>query len=98
MLSAVRFEADDKVLDLGCGYGVVGIVAAKLTSPQRVFMLDNDPIAVEYAYNNARLNEVGGVTVVCSDGFTNFTMRRSTKILCPIRRIRPISKWRSTSF
>ena len=70
------------MLDLGCGYGVVGIVAAKLTSPERVFMLDNDPVAVEYASTNARLNEVGGVTIVRSDGFTDFREAGFTKILC----------------
>ena len=30
MLSSVDFLPSDKVLDLGCGYGVVGILAAKL--------------------------------------------------------------------
>jgi len=30
MLSRVDFEENDKVLDLGCGYGVVGILAARL--------------------------------------------------------------------
>ena len=56
MLSCVRFAADDKVLDLGCGYGVVGVLAAKLIPPERVYLLDRDPIAVEYASSNARLN------------------------------------------
>ena len=30
MLSAVEFNQNDKVLDLGCGYGVVGILAGRL--------------------------------------------------------------------
>jgi 16S rRNA (guanine1207-N2)-methyltransferase len=29
MLSVVEFDSNDKVLDLGCGYGIVGIFAAK---------------------------------------------------------------------
>lgn len=29
MLSLIDFSENDKVLDLGCGYGVVGILAAK---------------------------------------------------------------------
>lgn len=28
MLSQVEFQSTDKVLDLGCGYGVVGILAS----------------------------------------------------------------------
>lgn len=81
MLSRVQFAADDKVLDLGCGYGVVGVLAAKLTSPERVYLLDHDPIAVQYASTNARLNEVGGVTVVRSDGFNDLHEAGFTKIL-----------------
>lgn len=29
-LSVIDFSPCDKVLDLGCGYGIVGILAAKL--------------------------------------------------------------------
>ena len=82
MLSCVRFAADDKVLDLGCGYGVVGVFAAKLIPPERVYLLDSDPIAVEYASSNARLNSVASATVVRSDGFRDFGEAGLTKILC----------------
>lgn len=30
MLSVIDFLLSDKVLDLGCGYGIVGILAGKL--------------------------------------------------------------------
>lgn len=33
MLSRITFEPHDKVLDLGCGYGMVGILAAYHVSP-----------------------------------------------------------------
>ena len=82
MLSCVRFTPDDKVLDLGCGYGVVGIVAAKLIGPRRVFMLDSDPVAVECAARNALANAVEGVTIVESDGFRSFHEAGLTQILC----------------
>lgn len=79
MLSVVEFGPTDKVLDLGCGYGVVGIVAAKLIGAERVVMLDNDPAAVALAKRNTCLNGVDGVSVVLSDGFrelgeTGFTL------------------------
>ena len=40
MLSAVDFLPNDKVLDMGCGYGVVGILAAKLIGAGNVTMCD----------------------------------------------------------
>lgn len=82
MLSLVEFHPDDKVLDLGCGYGPVGILAAKVIGPSRVFMVDNDPLAVEYARQNAELNGVPGVTVLLSDGFSDLREAHFTKILC----------------
>jgi 16S rRNA (guanine1207-N2)-methyltransferase len=47
MLSKVEFTSADKVLDLGCGYGVVGILAAKLIGPKRVVMVDNNAEAIK---------------------------------------------------
>lgn len=42
MLAQVVFEAEDKVLDLGCGYGPVGIYAAMCIGVQRVVLADVD--------------------------------------------------------
>ncbi len=82
MLSTIEFQPADKVLDLGCGYGVVGILAAKLIGSGRVVMLDNDPLAVEYAKANAALNGVPGARVVRSDGFVDLKEGGFTKIIC----------------
>jgi 16S rRNA (guanine1207-N2)-methyltransferase len=49
------------VLDIGCGYGVLGIVAAKLCSDCRVFMSDVNERAVMLAYRNVKLNHVKAV-------------------------------------
>jgi 16S rRNA (guanine1207-N2)-methyltransferase len=81
MLSVVEFDADDKVLDLGCGYGVVGILAAKLIGADKVTMLDNDKSAVLLAKENARLNGVEGCKVILSDGFHQLDEKDFTVIL-----------------
>lgn len=81
MLSVVEFEPGDRVLDLGCGYGVVGILAAKLLGPQSVVMVDVDPLAVQLARENAALNGVPGVLVCQSDGFRQLSETGFTKIL-----------------
>ncbi len=82
MLSEVAFTRDDKVMDLGCGYGVVGIVAARLGSPERVWMLDKDPLAVRIAAANAAANGVAGVRVIESDGFSALDETGFSRILC----------------
>ncbi len=69
LLALVEFGDDEKVLDLGCGYGVVGIWAAKRLGADRVVMVDIDPKAVAVARENAGRNGVAGIRIVQSDGF-----------------------------
>ncbi|MBP7342474.1 MAG: 50S ribosomal protein L11 methyltransferase [Syntrophaceae bacterium] len=46
-----------KVLDVGCGTGILGITAAKMGA-EDVICVDNDPKATEIAAENARINDV----------------------------------------
>lgn len=79
MLSVTSFFPSDKVLDLGCGLGVVGIVAAKQGA--QVVMSDVDPLAIEITQQNLSLNQVEGVKVVLSDGFRQIEETGFTQIL-----------------
>jgi 16S rRNA (guanine1207-N2)-methyltransferase len=81
MLSHVDFTPEDKVLDLGCGYGVVGIYAAKIIGVNKVVMCDNDPLAAKHAGENAVLNDVAGVKIIQSDGFRELDDKDFTLIL-----------------
>ena len=69
MLSCAGFEPGMRVMDLGCGCGVVGILAARICGQENVVMSDVEPAAVEMARRNAAANGVGGVRVVVSDAF-----------------------------
>ena len=62
-------ELSGEVLDLGCGFGCIGIVVAKLYGGNvSVTMSDINARAVELAAKNAELNGVRA-KVVQSDGF-----------------------------
>ena len=50
----------DKVLDVGCGSGILAIAGALLGSPE-VLGVEIDPVAVEIAQENLELNGVTGV-------------------------------------
>lgn len=71
MLACVNITPADKVLDLGCGYGLVGIYAAKITGGDKVTMTDIDVEAVNIAKQNAALNNVPDIRIIQSDGFNN---------------------------
>lgn len=54
------------ILDIGCGYGVIGIVLAKTHPNSEITMLDANLLAVRYANINIRKNEVTNATVMGS--------------------------------
>ena len=65
-----------RVLDVGCGSGVLAIAAAKCW-PAQVVAVDNDPIAVRVAAENMRLNGVAArVRVELADGYRHPLVRR----------------------
>lgn len=81
MLSFVEFQQTDKVLDLGCGCGVVGILAAKQIGADKVWMCDISENAVLLSRQNAEINGVGAVTIYQSDGLKNISETGFTLIL-----------------
>lgn len=60
-------KPSDTVIDVGTGSGILGLAAAKLGA-KSVIMTDIDPVAVEAANRNAKLNKVDGV---CKATLTN---------------------------
>lgn len=71
MLNSVIFNKEDRVLDLGCGYGVVGIFASKVTDGCFVVMSDIDETAIKLSKENVILNDAENIELFQSDGLTN---------------------------
>lgn len=81
MLSALDFSPADKLLDLGCGYGIVGIYAAKIIGDMSVTMSDVLDKCIELSKRNAAANGVGAIKVIKSKGFENISDHDFTLIL-----------------
>lgn len=76
-------EVGGKILDVGCGYGVLGIVLAKITS-SRVDMVDVNHRALHLSKRNAKLNGVSDlVSVFESDCYSNVEGKYSTIVTNP---------------
>ncbi|MNM85098.1 Ribosomal RNA small subunit methyltransferase C [compost metagenome] len=69
LIDAMEFSVDAKVLDVGCGYGPIGLAAARIASKGHVTMIDVNSRAVELARENAIANGIHNVTVLESDLF-----------------------------
>ncbi len=58
-LGGPAFADVGRVLDLGCGYGPIGIALARFREGRSALGVDRDALAVEYTRWNAELNGVG---------------------------------------
>ena len=58
------------ILDLGCGYGPIGIVLADHYQDRQIKMVDVNERALELAQGNAVKNNVSNVEVIQSDGLS----------------------------
>jgi len=70
------------VLDLGCGYGVVGISIAKRYGSAVTFS-DINSRAVEFTIKNCKLNSIKEYSAVQSDGFEDISRKFDHILLNP---------------
>lgn len=69
LIEAMKVTPTARVLDLGCGYGAIGIVAAKLAVRGRVVLVDSDIRATRLSQRNLELNGVTNAEVILGDGW-----------------------------
>ena len=58
-----------KVLDLGCGYGPLGLALAAALPQRHVHLVDRDALAITFTRENARQNDLPNVRVYGSLGY-----------------------------
>jgi 16S rRNA G1207 methylase RsmC len=58
----------DKCLDLGCGYGPIGLAVAKSCPQGEVHLVDKDFVAIELVEQNIKNNQLNNCTTLLSDG------------------------------
>ncbi|RLI32288.1 hypothetical protein DRO56_03765, partial [Candidatus Bathyarchaeota archaeon] len=64
LIEAMVLPEEGTFLDLGCGYGPIGIVAARLRPQALVYMTDVNRRALALAEENAQRNGVTNVRVL----------------------------------
>ena len=70
LIEQIEIRTGDHCLDLGCGYGPIGILMARIAADGRTTLVDKDFVAVEYAEANAKRNGVSNFRALLSDGFS----------------------------
>jgi 16S rRNA (guanine1207-N2)-methyltransferase len=69
LIEAMEMPIDAEVLDVGCGYGPIGLSVARIVQHGHVTMVDINARAIELAKENAQLNGITNVSIMESDLF-----------------------------
>ncbi|MDG6774464.1 methyltransferase [Thiomicrorhabdus sp. ZW0627] len=70
-LRHLDIKDDEVALDIGCGYGPIGLAIAANAPKGEVHMVDKDFVAVEYANKNAEMNGLTNAKAYLSNGLSN---------------------------
>jgi 16S rRNA (guanine1207-N2)-methyltransferase len=87
LIECLQLPNDAQVLDIGCGYGPIGLSAALLATGGVVTMADVNERALQLAIDNASLNHITNVRMIKSNLFEGLVGMRFTHIVTnpPIR-------------
>ena len=75
-------EVGGKILDVGCGYGVFGIILSKLTNAS-VDMVDVNLRALHLTNRNILENNVSNINAFCSNAYEKVTSKYNTIVTNP---------------
>jgi 16S rRNA (guanine1207-N2)-methyltransferase len=81
LLDVLEVHVTDRVLDVGCGYGIIGMFAARKATKGQVTLLDVDVLAYDCARESLALNGLEQVQVLLSDGLAAIHDQRFTLIV-----------------
>ncbi len=82
LATAIEVSSGDKVLDLGCGSGIVGMVAARLAPQGHVWLVDTNTEAVALTQRNVERNAIPNATVLVSDSTAAVADQRFDVVVC----------------
>src|SRR5439155_7690288 len=87
LLAALEVGPCESILDLVCGYGTLGIVAARLSEGRHVILTDVNERAVALAKTNVAANEIANAEVRLGDLYEPVRDMAFDHIVCnpPIR-------------
>ena len=71
LIDYLDVDAGNTCLDLGCGYGAIGLVMARLSGNGKVYLVDKDFVAVEHAIKNVQRNCIRNCEVILSNAFSH---------------------------
>lgn len=73
----------DRILDVGCGYGTMGLMVAKHYPESTIHMVDVNERALSLSEKNSKANNIHNTTIYKSDGLNEITEQFDAVITNP---------------
>jgi len=84
LLDHLDIGSADDCLDLGCGYGVLGLCMARSAPNGHTLLVDKDFVAVEYSEKNRQFNKIDNASCLLSNGFNQIPKQQFDLIVSNI--------------
>jgi len=84
MLKHLQVNKDDNCLDIGCGYGPLGLTIARLAPQGQTILIDKDFVAINYTRKNIQLNQLSNCETFLSNGLEQVDARKFNLIVSNI--------------
>lgn len=81
LLDHIQINPEDHCLDVGCGYGPLGITLASKAPKGKTILIDKDFVAIEYSKKNIELNHLTNCEALLSNGFNQLANQRFNLIV-----------------
>ncbi len=81
LLQHLDIKPEHDCLDLGCGYGSIGLAMARSANRGQTLLIDKDFVAVEYVEKNIRYNHINNAEVLLSNGFDHIPPNRQFDVI-----------------
>jgi len=84
MLNYIEVEPDSDILDLGCGYGPLGVCLARQAPGGKTLMVDKDFVAIDYSRKNIQGNGLANAEALLSNGLAQVGERQFDRVVSNI--------------
>ena len=82
LANQIEVRGSGAILDLGCGSGILGMLAARLAPQSEVYLLDTSAVALAVAEENCQRNHLTNTHILASDGVAAVLEQRFDLVLC----------------
>ncbi|MCK5696977.1 MAG: methyltransferase [Gammaproteobacteria bacterium] len=84
MLDYIKVNKDDHCLDIGCGYGPLGLTIARLAPYGKTTLIDKDFVAIDYTKKNIKINKLDNCEAFLSNGLDHIGSRQFSLVVSNI--------------